>query len=441
MKGKTMTRRRFSTTTAAATLTSGCIRRSDSYRIQPDESEPPSVGGWGRTDELIHPWKDARAAVARQRGNRVAVATDPSVPARLREVMAPHRRVGIRAVHPFGRRVGVVTWRDAEMPHAAPFPVFLLSTDLQKAKQVAETTARPIVTTRRLVFIPQPNGRVDMHRALDGARVAEVRGSRLGGMVTDYPVVSMVAMPPFAVLALETEDRPHSGNAIHNLFIQLTRTHRVHGPRESRVARNRPLRTWWGMSKGAALASRGPTVVCASISGFTWFDWGLEPRHAQFYDRSDRELKARAVYDVSLGPANAAHGLFENKVLISCRSPGAKPVALKPDMPFRDDDQGDAWKPLPGPAGLVALAPPGKILCFNAHGQLHWEFKRNGSAPALVVDGGILVEHDAALFKLSWDGKFEHIWTAPEPLTARPLHHDGYWYVASTMGLHKLAPG
>ena len=145
--------------------------------------------------------------------------------------------------------------------------------------------------------------------------------------------------------------------------------------------------------------------------------------------------------DVTLGPANAAHALLENSWLVSCASPGAKPVAVKVDMPpYLRGVPGSAWKPLAGPAGLVALAPPGKILCFNAHGQLQWEFKRYGSSPALVVDGGILVEHDAALFKLSWEGKFEHVWTAPEPLTARPLHHDGYWYVATTKGLHKLAP-
>ena len=55
-----------------------------------------------------------------------------------------------------------------------------------------------------------------------------------------------------------------------------------------------------------------------------------------------------------------------------------------------------------------------------------------------MVDGAILVEHEGALFKLDWAGKFQHVWTAPEPLTARPLYHDGYWYVACGTGLHQL---
>lgn len=437
MKRKRLSRRRFTASTAAATLTSGCIPRSGAYRRDPDATEPPVVGGWGGPpDPWIHPVKDARAAVAGRHGNRVAVVPDPVAPPGLREVVAPHLRAGIRAVHPFGRRVGVVTWREAESPGLAPFPVFLLSTDLRKARQVAETTARPIVATRRLVFIPQANGRVDMHRALDGARVAEVRGSGRS-VFTDYPVVSMVALPPFAVLALESEDQIHSANHVHDLHIQLTRLHRVHGRAESRVARNRPLRTWTGSSKGAALAARGPTVVCADIEGFTWFDWGLEPRQAQ----SHVGAKVTEVQDVTIGPANSVQCVARSAtLLIMCSSPAAKSVVVKPDIPYRYHVPGSAWSPLPGPAGLVALAPPGKILCFNALGQLQWEYKRNGSAPALVVDGGILVEHDAALFKLSWEGKFEHVWTAPEPLTARPLFHDGYWYVASAKGLHKLAP-
>lgn len=222
-------------------------------------------------------------------------------------------------------------------------------------------------------------------------------------------------------------------------FVELSRLFQVHSGEEPRVARNRPARMWFWQLRSLALAARGGTVVTATDSGFTWFDWGLEIKQTREFPEAEGMVR---VLDAAVGPGDSAYGLFFRPVrteLVMCPSPSSKLITLSPDIPLPPESARDsAWSPLPGPDGRVALAPPGQIICFDANGKLAWQFKRNGSSPALVVEGGILVEHDAALFVLDWAGKFRHVWTAPAPITARPLFHEKHWYVASEVGLHRL---
>lgn len=187
-----------------------------------------------------------------------------------------------------------------------------------------------------------------------------------------------------------------------------------------------------------------------------WHDWAY--RHSQRWV-GDNSVPMWAE-PIGIARSGAAtHILYEghrNTLLLSFAAPGAKPRII--ELPFEEDPPSplewtrrsppwrsynhphlaDAWEPLPGPDGRVALAPPGHVICYDAAGKVAWQFKRNGTVPAVVVKGGLLVEHDAALFVLDWGGTFRHVWTAPTPLTAKPLFHERSWYVATGEGLHRL---
>ena len=266
--------------------------------------------------------------------------------------------------------------------------VRLLSKDLQEATIIASTPSIHIASGHRELLIPRKDGRVARHRATDGKRFGEVRPFDTG-----YPIAGMLFRPPFLILA-STESEPIHGRGPRFSQLELTRLYRVRGKEGAQIALNRPARIWMGGGSGQlVLASRGPTVVSAMSNGFTWFDWGLNIRTAQPTGVWDYPLDE--ALDVAVGPGDAAHGLYSTRcgsVLVSCASPSSKAAMVFVDMDIPPRDAKDtAWSPLPGPDGRVILAPPGQILCFDSSGKLLFQYRRNGSSAALVVDGGILV--------------------------------------------------
>jgi hypothetical protein len=191
------------------------------------------------------------------------------------------------------------------------------------------------------------------------------------------------------------------------------------------------------------------------LAKIAWHDWAFQ-RTARWCDEDDALEFSRPLGIARSGMATYVLYRGRRNALLSFATPGANPRII--ELPFEEDPPSpvewtdwsppwdsynhphlaDAWEPLPGPDGRVALAPPGHVICYDAHGKVAWQFKRNGTVPAVVVKGGLLVEHDAALFVLDWGGTFHHVWTAPTPLTAKPLFHERSWYVATGEGLHRL---
>ena len=196
--------------------------------------------------------------------------------------------------------------------------------------------------------------------------------------------------------------------------------------------------------------------VLAQTDQVGWHDWTFRCR-TWWYDLDDAIQNMQPVELAQRGART--HVLYrgaQSSRLLSFAHPGASPRMQ--DIPFRPAPRSplqwtlrkppwkdfeaptaaEAWTPLAGPDGRVALAPPGHLLCYDAQGNVAWQFKRTGSAPAVLVEKGLLVEHDGALFVLSWSGEFRHVWNAPGALTARPLFHGGSWYVATGEGIHRL---
>ncbi len=209
--------------------------------------------------------------------------------------------------------------------------------------------------------------------------------------------------------------------------------------------------------EGVRLRPHRTGVVVARTSNLYWFDWRFQKKRV-WLDEGRASLGNLPPVSVAHDEVSGTHVLFGEGDSARLVSFGRSPDPRIIDVPLEEYLPTDLewtsvgppwnassspyahqpWAPLPGPDGRVALAPPGQIICFDAEGKIAWQFKRNGEAAAVVVEGGILVEHDAALFVLDWSGKFRHVWTAPAPITARPLFHDEHWYVASAVGLHRL---
>lgn len=218
----------------------------------------------------------------------------------------------------------------------------------------------------------------------------------------------------------------------------------------------RPLAQLWSSWRRVRALPSATGVVLARNDQVGWHDWTFRCT-ARWYDADDALEYLQPVAIAQRGPST--HVVYQGgqrSRLLSFARPGAAPRILElpfnpapwsalewtlrspPWKYFETPTAPEAWTPLPGPDGRVALAPPGHLLCYDAEGNVAWQFKRNGSAPAVLVDEGLLVEHDGALFVLDWSGKFQHVWSAPAALTARPLFHDRSWYVATGEGIHRL---
>lgn len=441
VKRRRQTRRRFSTL-CLATAASACIkperRAAQSNALQKAKRVSYEQPGWFY--DGAHHDSDVLKAME-DRAARVDWGDAP-VPAPQRWTEYGFLRLeSQRAIRP--TRSGLIVLSESAS-------VGLVDTRCRKYRTLVDGVAlvesSPSTTALAAVTVGQRTRLVSESLGLNVELPTPNIDPDLGGLASQGWAFSRFALVAYAAIR-PTDHDPDPATGVVAFVID-----RRDGPRVVAHAAAQ-LRSFWGATLRVRPHAQG--FVLVGRHALQWQDWRFRCT-ASWHDSDDllrhREPVALAVR------GRATHVLYGGSELdlLTFPRPGAtaritrlpfratleSPLAWTTRSPPWRDSQAptapEAWTPLPGPDGRVALAPPGHIVCYDADGTLAWQFERRGSSPAVLLDDGILVEHDSALFVLDWSGTFRHVWTAPSPLTARPLFHDRSWYIASEEGLHRL---
>ena len=172
-------------------------------------------------------------------------------------------------------------------------------------------------------------------------------------------------------------------------------------------------------------------IVLANHSGVQWTDWALQPTTCWREENRPVALTVGPHDEVALLTVLDRRGPWLVRF-----DPGGRErfrVSLPPSThaPARHVFVGDA--------GRTIVSLEDRVLAFDADGTELWARRRNAhTAVVRLADGGVMYEHDAALWVAGPDGVPRWIWTAPVRLATAPVAHRDRWYVATADTLYEL---